>query len=431
MQLLKLSGLNNMKKLLSVLVTAAILLTFAACDRLDLGPDLTQPETSETEDEPDSLTPDTNIKCKISCVGGDHTRCSTAPRDEVDFPGYDPSEHSMRDMPSSELIKEIKTGWNLGNTFDAPNETAWHNPTTTYTMFYAVKEAGFDSIRLPVSWGFHTGDAPDYKIDEELMDRIEQVVQYVLALDMYCILNTHHEMWLFPSDEKEEQNTEQLTAMWKQISERFADYNEKLIFESMNEPRLFGTDNEWNGGTAESRQVVTRLNNAFIETVRATGGNNAKRHLMIPSYAASADYNAMKELSDSFPEDDDKVIASIHAYVAYKFALAEKGHDIFSPDKAHGPEIDQMFNNLQELFLDKDIPIILGETGARIRNNNTDERVKWAKYYFGKARDMSIPVYWWDNGLFVGRVQDELFGLLNRHQAFFAFPEIVDAIMGG
>jgi len=418
--------------LFALLLVFSFVMTLTACERT-LDPDPTQPNGSQTEDddeEPESLITPEGVKCRIACIGGDHSRCTLAPREEVPFEGYEPTDHQMRDIPSSELIKEIKTGWNLGNTFDAPNETAWHNPKTTYTMFYAVKEAGFDSIRLPVSWGGHTGDAPDYKIDEELMDRIEEVVQYILALDMYCILNTHHEMWLFPTDEREEQNTEQLTAMWKQICERFADYNEKLIFESMNEPRLFGTENEWNGGTAEARQVVSRLNAAFIEVVRGSGGNNAIRHLMIPSYAASSDYAAMKELSDSFPENDDKVIASIHAYVAYKFALAEKGHEVFNPEKVHGPEIDRMFGHLQELFLDKDIPVILGETGARIRNDNTEARVEWAKYYFGKGRELAIPVYWWDNGLFVGRKQDELFGLLNRHQSFFAFPEIVAAIMG-
>jgi len=249
-------------------------------------------------------------------------------------------------------------------------------------------------------------------------------------LDMYCILNTHHERWLFPTEENEEQNTEQLVAMWKQICERFADYNERLIFESMNEPRLFGTENEWNGGTSSARWIVSKLNDAFIETVRAAGGNNPKRHLMIPGYAASAEFSAMRDLSATFPslEDDDKVIASIHAYTPYRFALAEKGDKDWNPDR-HQEEVDRLFDNIKELFLDKDIPVILGEAGARNRDDNLESRVEWTKYYFGKSRELKIPVYWWDNGLFEGTESDELFGLLDRHRAVFAYPEIVDAIM--
>jgi len=403
----------------------------------------------------------TDDDCGTECLGGDHEFCpdpdltlgtrapnetNTPPlpkREEVDFPGYDPTEHEMRDITSHELIKEIKTGWNLGNTFDAPSETAWHNPHTTYTMLYAVKEAGFDSIRLPVSWENHTGSAPDYTIKEEYLDRIEQIVQYVLALDMYCILNTHHEHWLFPTEEKFEQNAEQLSKMWLQLSERFADYNEKLIFESMNEPRLFGTPDEWNGGTQEAQDIVNRLNDVFIETIRGEGGNHAKRHLMIPSYAASADFGAMAALSEAFPIHDDKVIASIHAYVPHDFALKVDGIP-FWKEKTHEASIDRLFDHITTLFIEKDIPIILGETGAMIKDRdkvqreptgvedfNLEDRVEWARYYFSKSREHGIPAYWWDNGLFVQNSEgtSELFGLLDRRQGQFVFPEIIDAIM--
>jgi aryl-phospho-beta-D-glucosidase BglC (GH1 family) len=215
------------------------------------------------------------------------------PREEVPYELYVPTAHEMRDITGFEATNEIKTGWNLGNTFDALTETGWGNPQTTYTMIYAVKEAGFDSVRLPVTWDSHTGAAPEYKINEEWLTRVEEVVGYVLSAGMYCIINTHHESWIFPEESKEEQISKRLIKVWEQLCERFSGYNEKLIFEAMNEPRLVGTEFEWTGGTEESRGVVNRLNGKFVETVRNTGGNNAKRLLMIPSYAASVEKDAL------------------------------------------------------------------------------------------------------------------------------------------
>ena len=409
-------------KTLVFIAALMLVFTFTACER-------------EILPDPDTCGPD--------CVGGDHSNCAdfaiptgtappsipytdpTPPPKEIPFPGYTPTDHEMRDIPSLELIKEIKTGWNLGNTFDAPTEMAWDNPVTTYTMIQAVKDAGFDSVRLPVTWDTHTGDAPDYEIDEAWFDRVEEVVGYVLALDMYCILNTHHEDWIIPNDEYEGENTERLLALWKQLCERFANYNEKLIFESMNEPRLIDTEHEWNGGTPEAREVINRLNDAFVETVRASGGNNAIRHLMIPSYAASSEFEAMQALSQNFP-DDDKVIASIHAYVPHNFALEKQGSGVWNA-QLHGDQINWMFGDIKRFFLDKDIPIIMGETGAMIKDGNIEDRLEWTKHYFGKARELGIPTYWWDNGLFEGDC--ELFGLLDRQQVKFVFPEIIDAIM--
>ncbi|MCL2036104.1 MAG: glycoside hydrolase family 5 protein [Oscillospiraceae bacterium] len=354
----------------------------------------------------------------------------------LEYTPYVPSEHGMRNISSWELLKEIKTGWNLGNTFDAPNsETAWGNPQTTYEMLHAVKETGFDSIRIPVSWGFRTGGAPDYIIEPEMLDRVEEVVGYVMSLDMYCILNTHHETWLLLDEKNIEQTEAQLTAVWKQISERFADYNEKLLFEGMNEPRTIGSDAEWQGGTSGEHRAVNRLNKVFVETVRASGGRNANRHLLVPTYAASAESAAVEALSRGFSTiagNDNKVIASIHAYTPHSFALRDKGSAQWNPSETHDTdEIDWVFERLQSRFIDKGIPVILGETGAVDRRGNLQARVDWAGYYFGKAAESEIPCYWWDNGLFYSdeRPDREHFGLLNRHYNVFIFPEIIDAIM--
>jgi len=334
-----------------------------------------------------------------------------------------PSDKSeIRDIPSTELVKEIETGWNLGNTFDAPDETAWGNPATATELMKFLKEAGFDAVRVPVTWGKHMGDG--YAVEEEWLDRVAEVVGYVLDSDMYCILNSHHEEWLFPDEAHENRNSEQLAALWKQIAERFADCDEKLIFEGMNEPRLRGTPNEWNGGTDESRAVVNRLNAVFVKTIRDSGGNNKLRHLMIPAYAASGDAKVFKTLD---VPDDDKVIVSIHAYIPYSFALNTKGTDEWSADdKDSTNAIDGLFKMIKETFTDKGVAVVIGETGA-LSKDNDEYRIEWAKYYFGKAREYGVPCFWWDNGVFSGG--GEAFGLVDRRGMSFKFPKVADAVL--
>ena len=298
-------------------------------------------------------------------------------------------------------------------------------------MIKAVAKAGFDSVRVPVTWQQHLGEAPDYLINDDWLNRVEEVVGYVLTTGMYCIINIHHEDWIIPNIENEQGSTGQLVAVWTQLSERFKNYNEKLIFQGMNEPRLRNTDDEWNGGTPEGQEVVNRLNLAFIDTVRSSGGRNKLRHLIIPSYAASAEETAMIALSDVFPNSDDKVIASITSYTPYNFALNVRGIDRWIPT-AHEHDINLLFDSLKEHFLDKNIPVIIGETGVLDKNNH-EARLIWTRYYFGKARELGIPVFWWDNGVLentAGRSDVEVLGLLDRYEAKFVYPDIVDAIMG-
>lgn len=339
------------------------------------------------------------------------------------FEKSDGKSDGIRDIPSTELIKEIKTGWNLGNTFDAPNETAWGNPKTTPELMKFLKESGFDAVRVPVTWDKHMDDG--YAIDGEWLDRVEEVVGYVTGSGMYCILNSHHEEWLFPDEAHEKRNSERLAALWKQLSERFADYDEKLIFEGMNEPRLRGTKYEWSGGTDESREVVNRLNAVFVKTVRESGGNNKLRHLMISPYAASGDAEVFSKLE--IPENDDKIIVSIHAYIPYSFALNAKGSKKWSANtEGLTAPIDELFGNIKETFTDKGVAVIIGETGA-LSKDNDEYRTEWAKYYFGKAREYGVPCFWWDNGLFVG--SGETFGLVNRREVSFRFPEVANAVL--
>lgn len=338
----------------------------------------------------------------------------------------------IRDITSVELVKEIKIGWNLGNTMDATggveimSEISWGNPFTTKEMIDAVKEAGFNTLRIPTTWEKHLGPAPDYTINQEWLDRVQEIVDYAYDNEMFVIINMHHEEWHFPSYDNKDQAIDILTKVWKQIADRFEGYDEHLIFEGLNEPRKKGTNVEWNGGDEEGWDVVNQFNAAFIETIRNAGGNNPLRHLMIPTYAASSSTRAWG--SFVVPEDD-KVIVSIHAYTPYNFALNKVGTSVWSLDNASDTwEIDNLMNSLDNQFISKGIPVIIGEFGA-MNKENTESRVAWAEYYIKRAKEKGIPCIWWDNGAFVG--SGELFGLLDRYNCTWKSPEVVEALMKG
>ena len=346
---------------------------------------------------------------------------------------------TIRDITSMELIGEMKTGWNLGNTLDStitnptgsetPTdwETAWGQPVTTKAMIDSVKAQGFNVLRVPVTWEGKFGEAPDYTIKADWLARVKEVVDYGIDNDMFVILNMHHEEWHMPTADNEESAEKILRALWAQIADYFKDYDEKLIFEGMNEPRLKGTPMEWNGGNQEAREVINQLNAAFVETVRASGGNNEKRHLVIPTYAASTMDSV---LNDFVIPNDDKVIVSVHAYLPYTFALADNasGTSEWSADNfADTKDIDSLIANLKKRYIDNGQAVIIGEYGTRNRSFNTEPRAECARYYVSKATEAGIPCIWWDNNAFTGN--GENFGLFNRTSFEWRFPEIVSAIM--
>ena len=343
----------------------------------------------------------------------------------------------IRDISSMELVKEMHLGWNLGNTLDAlisnptgnetPDmwETAWGQPVTTKTMIDHVKSQGFNVLRIPVTWDGKFGGAPDYKINDDWIARVKEIADYALEDDMYVIINMHHEEWNMPTAENEALADEKLRALWGQIADYFADYNEHLIFECMNEPRLKGTPMEWTGGNKESREIINRWNASFVETIRTKGGNNAKRHLMIPGYAASSSDTVLADIT--LPENDDKIIVSVHAYLPYQFALAEpdQAKDTWSADKSSDTrDIDYLMEVLNELFISKGTPVIIGEFGTRNRHN-TDDRAACARYYIQKATQYGIPCIWWDNNAFVS---GEAFGLFDRRTYEWRYPSINKAL---
>lgn len=324
---------------------------------------------------------------------------------------------------AKDLVAQMKVGWNLGNTMDATGssgvdaETSWGNVVTSKEDIDMVKEAGFNVLRVPVSWGTHMSD--DYTVDKAWMDRVQEIVNYGIDNGMFVILNTHHEEWYMPVESDVEEDLKQLEALWKQIAERFKGYDEHLIFEGVNEPRLRGDGAEWIGNDS-SRQIVNQYAKTFVETVRATGGNNADRCLMVTPYAASSSPQNMEALE--IPEDSDKIIVSIHAYLPYSFALDTKGTDVYD---ANDTSIKDLFENIKMYFLDKDIPVIIGEFGS-VNKDNIQDRIDCVTDYLTTAKEYGVPCIWWDNGTRMG--SGENFGLLNRAEFVWFYPEIIDAI---
>ena len=344
----------------------------------------------------------------------------------------------MRDIPSTELVKEMKVGWNLGNTLDStitnpkgtelPSdwETAWGQPVTTKAMIDSVAAQGFNVLRVPITWEGKFGEGPDYTIDPDWLARVNEIVDYGIDDDMFVIINVHHEEWHMPTYENEAAAQEILTALWAQIADHFKNYNEKLIFEGLNEPRLKGTPMEWNGGNDEARDVINHWNAAFVETVRNSGGNNKLRHLMVTPYAASS---MDKVLNDFAVPDDDKVIVSIHAYLPYTFALADNAQattEWSADNPADTNDIDMLMANLKDRYLDKGRAVIIGEMGTRNRMN-TEARAQCARYYSEAAHNAGIPICWWDNNAFVGG--GENFGLFDRKTFEWRYPDIISALM--
>ena len=315
-------------------------------------------------------------------------------------------------------------GWNLGNTLDSydtsssDNETGWGNPKTTKAMIDTVKDAGFNAVRIPVTWGEHL--SADNTIDADYLNRVQEIVDYAIDDNLYVILNVHHDdaLWLHPTYSEQAAVTEKLTAIWKQLCERFGDYDHHLVFEGMNEPRVIGSATEWSGGTPEERDVINQLYQAFVDTVRATGGLNADRTLIISSHAQSITKEAVSAVK--IPEDSH-IAVSIHSYAPWDFCGTEDTRSDWGND-ADKQELDTNFQYLEDTFISKGVPVLLDEFGA-VDKNNTSIRAQYYAYYVKSAKAHGITCFVWDNGT------ESEFGLLNRKDLTWYAPSIIDAMM--
>ena len=343
---------------------------------------------------------------------------------------------------ATELVSFIGTGWNLGNTLDATgggnslySETSWGNPKTTKAMIDAVKKQGFNTVRVPVSWGNHT-TGNNFTIDSKWLARVKEVVDYCIDNDMYVILNIHHDtstQYYYPSSKYKTQSVKFVKSIWTQVAKYFKDYDQHLVFETLNEPRLVGTGDEWwfnvnypNDNVRDSISVINTLNQTAVDTIRAAGGKNTDRCIMVPGYGASIDgctTSTFKLPNDSTP---NRLIVSVHAYTPYNFALNANGTAEFKNNLKS--EVDYLYSTIKSHFIDKGIPAIIGETSAS-NKNNASERLKWAQYYMGKSAEYGVPCMLWDNNVFNGSDKGECHGHLNRSTLKWYDKAFVDAVI--
>lgn len=357
-------------------------------------------------------------------------------------------------MTGTELVKAMALGWNLGNTLDATSgkgltsETSWGQPVTTKAMIDGLYASGIRTIRIPISWHNHLVDQ-NYTIDPEWMKRVKQIVNWAMDDGMYVIINTHHDTadftprsitygkGYYPLNKDSAESKAFLTNIWSQIALAFNNgYDEHLVFETMNEPRLKDNKNghEWwfdetNPECCEAINCINEYNQLCLDTIRKSGGNNVSRFVMIPSHAASPDAAFSSKFKMPADKTKERLILSVHMYSPYSFAMSSSSDKMDTTfTDTHKSSLDYYFNKLNALFIQKGYPVVIGEMGATNKNNLSD-REAWYTYFISKSRAYGMASCIWDNGNYQLTTADtsEHYGLYNRTAQTWYFPTILSA----
>lgn len=348
-------------------------------------------------------------------------------------------QQHFRVLPADELVKDMGAGWNLGNTMDGhtgftPNELQWQNDKTTKTLIKSVHDLGFNTVRIPVTWGTKIDDNNNYQIDEAWISRVQDIVDYCISQDMYAIINIHHDGaeqtgWLRIASDDQETLEKKFAGVWKNIACRFKDYDEHLIFESMNEVQGIKMT------PAEENAVIMKLNQIFTNTVRATGSNNSERWLMMPGKYNYIDSVCNEKNKFSLPEDTvpGRQIVSIHYYTPNNFCGATTNIS----DSYTKYDLKKMAYNETELkplydkYTSKGIPVIAGEYGC----NNKDNPVQREFYIEGINRifkKYKIVGIYWDQGWYDrSQKPDYSFSIIDRAKCQPIEKNITDGLMRG
>lgn len=365
---------------------------------------------------------------------------------------------SFEDLNQSQIVEAMGPGWNLGNqlesvTDNVPEETNWGNPVITEKLIQSVKAAGFKSIRIPVSYFAKIDDDKDYTIDSKWLDRVQEVVDYCIKNDLYAVINIHGDgyntidgSWLLCNGKNQTEIKKKYKKVWKQIAERFKNYDEHLLFESMNEE----FDGSYSEPNKEYYQNINDYNQIFVDTVRKTGDNNTKRWLIIPGWNTNIDYTAgdygFKLPTDqyrnkSIDKEEQRIMISVHYYSPWDFCGGENcvitqwGNEADDPSKT-STTCDETYmknqlNLMKTTFADKGYPVFIGEYGSIDKTSYDSENEYYRAYFARKLCQLSrkngcIPMYW-DNGY--NGVHG--FGLFDRTTCEVTQPVIIDAIMEG
>lgn len=339
---------------------------------------------------------------------------------------------------AEKAVSSIGVGWNLGNALDScgdwieqytagkPSdyETAWGNPVTSKKLITAVKKAGFDAVRVPVTWDAHTDSKGN--IDGEWLDRVQEIVDYVISQGLYCILDVHHDAgsdgWLEASAACYKKYSARFAGLWKNIAVRFKDYDDKLIFEGFNE--MLDSKNSWTDAqTSDAYKAVNDFNQLFVDTVRKTGGNNAKRNLMVQVYSGSCSQKSLAGFT--LPQDTVKnhLIVSVHNYDPQGFTASDATWTTMTDEWGTDAEkayFDKLFERLAKFSKEQGAPLIVGEFAADYKNNDS-ARKAYAQYFVTAAEKQGIKCFWWDTGNMA---------LFDRSKCTITHSSVVKALTG-
>ncbi len=341
------------------------------------------------------------------------------------YPGYNispaPPDASGMGSNAVQLAAKFKLGWNIGNTLEAiGGETAWGNPLISESYIRALKQQGFNAIRLPCSWNQYS-DKATAKIQDDWLNRVKQVVQYCVNNDMYVLLNIHWDGgWLDDNINKTKQDSvnAKQKAFWEQIATRMRDFDEHLMFASANEPPA---------ENAEQMDILNSYHQTFVNGVRSTGGRNSYRVLVVQG--PSTDMEKSNTLMNSLPTDavKDRMMVEVHFYSPSQFCLLMDGdaswgkmfyywganhHSTIEPDRnatwGEETDVDNTFSKMKSKFSSKQIPVILGEYGTYRRTNSkyvpkdlathNDAVDYWLTYITKRAIENGMKPFYWDTG---------------------------------
>ncbi|MDQ8011006.1 MAG: cellulase family glycosylhydrolase [Flavobacterium nitrogenifigens] len=339
------------------------------------------------------------------------------------YPSYNtnplPADATGMSSTAVQLAAKMKLGWNIGNTLEATGgETAWGNPKVTKELIDLVKANGFNAIRIPCSWNQYLANAEKAQIKADWLNRVKEVVQYCVDNDMYVIVNIHWDNgWLENNvtEAKKDANNAKQKAFWEQIATELRGFDEHLLFASANEPNV---------ENATQMAVLTSYHQTFIDAVRSTGGKNAYRNLIVQG--PSTDIEKTNKLMTTLPTDKvpNRMMAEVHYYTPYQFALMDKDADWgkmfyywgkeyhsstdLTRNATWGEEadLDKFFLSMKTQFVDKGIPVILGEFGAIKRTTLTGDdltlhlasRAYFLKYVVKQSKANGLIPFYWDAG---------------------------------
>lgn len=315
------------------------------------------------------------------------------------------------EMTPAEITADMKLGYNLGNSLDVCNadrdgdgsadetaekvdETLWGNPIVTKEQIQFVKDSGFDSVRIPVTWRDHMDE--NYTIDSEWLDRVQEVVDYAHDLGMYVIINVHHDgggdpqfgAWMRGASYDYEGVLKRYKTVWAQICERFKDYDGKLLFESLNEVGFDDLPQD------KAYETLNNLNQEFVDLVRESGGNNDKRHLVIAGYWTDVAMTCNEKYT--MPQDPaEHSILSVHYYTPWEFCTTTNQHEWGSD--AEVELMKSKVTQMKEYWVDKGTPVLIGEYGT-CKGNDENSRVEFCKDFVELCTQAGIPTYIWDDG---------------------------------